>query len=91
MYTTGKKPDDEKDEKMTTDWGNNHPMHSNLSGATAAVDAPVASEIVLEQGCQTQFLEGCSPAEFSSNPAPTHKPSSFQISLKDVISWIRCV
>ncbi len=34
------------------------------------------------QGCQTQFLEGCSPAEFSSNPAPTHK--SFQISLKDL-------
>ncbi len=47
--------------------------------------------LALEQGCQTQFLEGRSPAEFSSNPAPTHKPSSFQISLKDVISWIRCV
>ncbi len=24
----------------------------------------------LAQGCQTQFLEGCSPAEFCSNPAP---------------------
>ncbi len=42
------------------------------------------------QGCQTQFLEGRSPAEFSSNPAPTHKPCSFQWSLKDLISWIRC-
>ncbi len=28
----------------------------------------------LEQGCQTQFLEGRSPAEFSFNPAPTHIP-----------------
>ncbi len=45
----------------------------------------------LDQGCQTQFLEGRSPAEFCSNPAPTHKPCSFQISLKDLISWIRCV
>ncbi len=27
------------------------------------------------------------PAEFCSNPAPTHKPSS----LNDLISWIRCV
>ncbi len=43
------------------------------------------------QGCQTQFLEGCSPADFSPNPAPTHKPCRFQISLKDLISWIRCV
>ncbi len=24
--------------------------------------------VALEQGCQTQFLEGHSPAEFSSNP-----------------------
>ncbi len=96
--------------------------------------------IALMQGCQTQFLEGHSPAEFSSNPAPTHIPcsyiyitftfmhladafiqsdlfrlhifficmcvpwelnpqpfalltqcSSFQISLNDLISWIRCV
>ncbi len=45
----------------------------------------------IEQGCQTQFLEGRSPTEFSSNPAPTHKPWSFQISLNDMISWIRCV
>ncbi len=45
----------------------------------------------LQQGCQTQFLEGRSPAEFSSNLAPTHKPCSFQLSLKDLISWIRCV
>ncbi len=45
----------------------------------------------LRQGCQTQFLEGRSPAEFSSNPAPTHKPCSIQLSLKDLISWIRCV
>ncbi len=45
----------------------------------------------LDQGCQTQFLEGHSPAEFSSNPAPTHIPCSFQISLNDLISWIRCV
>ncbi len=33
----------------------------------------------IDQGCQTQFLEGRSPAEFSSNPAPTHIPCSFQI------------
>ncbi len=45
----------------------------------------------VRQGCQTQFLEGHSPAEFCSNPAPTHIPCSFQISLKDLISWIRCV
>ncbi len=45
----------------------------------------------LHQGCQTQFLEGRSPAEFSSNPAPTHIPCSFQIVLNDLISWIRCV
>ncbi len=38
----------------------------------------------LEQGCQTQFLE-------DRSPAPTHKPCSFQISLNDLISWIRCV
>ncbi len=31
----------------------------------------------IAQGCQTQFLEGRSPAEFSSNPAPTHKPVIF--------------
>ncbi len=47
--------------------------------------------VLLRQGCQTQFLEGHSPAEFCSNPAPTHIPCSFQISLKDLISWIRCV
>ncbi len=29
-------------------------------------------------------------AEFR-NPAPTHKPCRFQISLKDLISWVRCV
>ncbi len=45
----------------------------------------------LGQGCQTQFLEGHSPAEFSSNPAPTQIPCSFQISLNDLISWIRCL
>ncbi len=45
----------------------------------------------LEQGCQTQFLEGRSPAEFSSNPAPTHILCSFHLSMKDLISWIKCV
>uniref|UniRef100_A0A9J8DCT6 Uncharacterized protein n=2 Tax=Cyprinus carpio TaxID=7962 RepID=A0A9J8DCT6_CYPCA len=40
----------------------------------------------LQQGCQTQFLEGLSPAEFCSNPSPAHIPCSFQISLKDLIS-----
>ncbi len=45
--------------------------------------------VTLKQGCQTQLLEGRSPAEFCSNPAPTHKPCSFLISLKDLISWIR--
>ncbi len=40
----------------------------------------------LKQGCQTPFLEGHSPAEFSSNPAPTHKPCSFEISLKDFLA-----
>ncbi len=39
----------------------------------------------------TQFLEGRSPAEFSSNPTPTHIPCTFQISLNHFISWIRCV
>ncbi len=43
------------------------------------------------KGCQTQFLEGSSPAEFSFNPAPTHTPCSFQISLNVLISWIGCV
>ncbi len=33
----------------------------------------------LDQGCQTQFLEGRSPAEFCSNPAPTHILCSFSI------------
>ncbi len=41
-------------------------------------------DIGLFQGCQTQFLEGRSPAEFYSNPAPPHKPCSFQMSLKDL-------
>ncbi len=45
----------------------------------------------LNQGCQTQFLEGHSPTEFISNPAPTHIPCSFQLSLKDLISCVRCV
>ncbi len=40
--------------------------------------------LALGQGCQTQFLEG-------PNPAPGHIPCSFQISLKDLISFIRCV
>ncbi len=54
-------------------------------------------QIVLEkvyrisQGCQTQFLEGRSPAEFSSKPAPTQIPCSYQINLNDLISWIRRV
>ncbi len=43
---------------------------------------------MLQIDVKTQFLEGRSPAEFSSNPAPTHIPCSFQISLNDVISWI---
>lgn len=30
------------------------------------------------------------PAEFFFNPAPTHMPHSFHISLKDFIGWIRC-
>ncbi len=33
--------------------------------------------------CQIQFQEGHSPKEFISNPAPTHTPCSFQISLND--------
>ncbi len=47
--------------------------------------------MVLEQGCQIHFLEGRSPAEFSSFPALTCKPCVFQISLKDLTNWIRCV
>ncbi len=34
-------------------------------------------ERAIRTGCQTQFQEGHSPAQFSSNPAPTHKPCSF--------------
>uniref|UniRef100_A0A8C2KLG8 non-specific serine/threonine protein kinase n=1 Tax=Cyprinus carpio TaxID=7962 RepID=A0A8C2KLG8_CYPCA len=41
-------------------------------------NTPVVHCHTLGQGCQTQFLEGRSPADF-------------QISLKDLISWIRCV
>ncbi len=36
-------------------------------------------------------LQPCSPAEFSSFPALTFKPCVFQISLKDLTNWIRCV
>ncbi|KAL0154172.1 hypothetical protein M9458_050530, partial [Cirrhinus mrigala] len=42
----------------------------------------------LRQGCQTQFLKGRSPAEFCSNLAPKHILCSFQLSLKELISWI---
>ncbi len=62
-----------------------------VKGYIFAVIQHYLFNLAVDQGCQTQLLESRSPAEFSSNPAPTHKPCSFQISLNDMISWIRCV
>uniref|UniRef100_A0A8C1IV43 Fatty acid amide hydrolase 2b n=1 Tax=Cyprinus carpio TaxID=7962 RepID=A0A8C1IV43_CYPCA len=42
-----------------------------------ALEAARADKLT-KQGCQTQFLEDRGPAEFSSNPAPTHIPCNSQ-------------
>ncbi len=40
---------------------------------------------------QTQFLEGRSPAQFSSNKLQITPAWKFLVILKSLISWIRCV
>ncbi|KAK2905343.1 hypothetical protein Q8A67_007142 [Cirrhinus molitorella] len=44
----------------------------------------------LAQRSQTQFLEGRSSAEFSSNQLQLTPAWKFLVNLKSLISWIRC-
>ncbi len=63
---------------------------------TGEINRTIASEW---RSCFISFIQaeifsiwpGRADASFSSNPAPTHITCSFQISLNDLISWIRCV
>ncbi len=50
-----------------------------------------AASIALEQWSQTQFLEGHSSAEFSSNQLQITPAWKFLMILKTLIIWIRCV
>ncbi len=49
------------------------------------------SRNTIDQWCQTQFLEGLSSAQFSSNQLQLTPAWKFLVILKTLISWIRCV